>query len=90
MSNTIDMFPVNDGSCRALWLGVVHQALEDLISNDESYEGLINSGCARRWFFFVNSSFPMVCQLAGLNPYAVRKRAREIRDNPSLFGQSHV
>lgn len=90
MSNVEYIHPVCDGACRALWLAIIQQALLDLIRTDETEEGLLVSGDARRWFFLVNGNFPMVCNLAGVDPMAIRKRAREIETNPKLLGHPHV
>lgn len=77
-------------SCRALALAILHQALTDLISEDETDDGLVISGEARRWFFMVNGNFPIICHVAGIEPMAMRKRAREIETNPELLRNPHV
>lgn len=90
MSKIEYIYPINDSACRSLWLAVIHKGMEDLISEPTTYEGEISCGEARRWFFMTNGSFPLVCHLAGVEPYYVRKRAREIQNNPSLLVKHNV
>lgn len=55
---------------RALWLGVINQALVDLVCmRDKDGKGLHN------WFFSSNDGFKTVCGLAGVEVDCVRKEA---------------
>jgi len=55
---------------RGLWCAVIEQAISDLESVAESRE-------ARHWLLRDNQDFPLVCNLAGLSPVAVRRAVLE-------------
>jgi hypothetical protein len=90
MTNVTELNPITDGACRALGLAIIHQALQDLTSENETDKDISIFRDAYRWFFLPNIDFSLICTVAGRDALAVRKRAREVQNNPSLLGQFHA
>ncbi len=84
------MSDVSDIACRAVWVAVIHRALQDLVSETDTDESIDLFRDCYRWFFFSSSNFKLVCSFAGIEPCIVRKRAREILNNPALLGGFYV
>lgn len=61
----------------SLWRSVILQALADACAHSLSPGAVLERQRARAWFFETNDGFTQVCQLAGMNPEFVRRKARE-------------
>lgn len=84
-----DTMSQEDRACRALWIGVIHQALMDLVS-ENSFVSESDRKDIQHWFFYKSSSFNFICSMASIDPEVVRKRAAIIEKNPKLLGNPHV
>lgn len=92
--SVIHIAPVDDSSCRALWLAVIRQNLIDLSSgkmaNDIRPTVMLAHRLRRKdayeWFFSYNEDFVLVCDLAGVEPEVIRERALEVKVKPELLG----
>ena len=68
----------------ALWLAVIERAFSDAIG--EAGDAAFNSVEARRWIMTRNDDFDLVCQLAGIEPHAVRVTlAKRIDTSPAAI-----
>lgn len=61
-----------------LWRAVLDQALEDVLTPEDSYEGRAAKFRAEVWLRGNTRDFYDVCLLADLNPFATKQRIQEI------------
>ncbi len=75
-----------DAACRALWLAVIVQLLTDATSKSKRERPLRRQRQAREWFSNLdeNHSFHEICELAGVDPEAMKQEIRKILANPEL------
>lgn len=86
---TVYYLPTTDANVKRLGREIIYQAMLDLINEEETEEALRDSQDACRWFFMHSNDFAFVCDMAGWTPRAVRKRARQVQNNPQLLGGHH-
>lgn len=75
----------------ALWRGVIYQALLDLHQVSSTYSNAhfkLRNDAQR--FFFESAYFERVCDMAGLDPDAVRGVAQKCIDNPSYLSNTRL
>lgn len=73
------------GACRRMWSAALLCCLRDVFVGTNAHEKRhvgIGNRVSRSWVGSVD--FMMMCQLAGLNPEAVRDRMRNIENDPDL------
>jgi hypothetical protein len=84
-------------SCISIWQSVVVQGFYDLLSACEDYEQKMDKAKAVAWFGQGVSrdnnptDFELVCELAGLDPFAIMKLARRvIRGENKQMGENLI
>lgn len=69
----------------ALWVAVITQALQDVLSNCKKSESIYQKHEAINWLTSNSKDFNDVCLCAGLNPDYVRRKAKKIIANPKSW-----
>jgi type II secretory pathway component PulJ len=69
----------------ALWTAVITQALMDALSRSPNKEAQFHKHEAIRWLTENSKDFIEVCHNAGLNPDNVRRKAKKVIANPTLW-----
>ena len=62
----------------AMWVAVITQAMMDALSKSRKSEALYYKQEATTWLTENSPSFVMVCQLAGLHPDDIRRKAKRV------------
>ena len=80
-----DVFPERHSPVqgeRAVWVGVITQALMDALSKSRTAEALYHKHEAIQWLTGNSHNFIMVCQLAGFEPSNIRRKAKRALVSP--------
>jgi len=70
---------------RAMWIAVITQALMDALGKSKTPESLYFKEEARHWLTGNSANFIMVCEMAGMHPDDIRRRAKKALASPKLW-----
>jgi len=70
---------------RAMWIAVITQALMDALSKSKTPEALYFKEEAQHWLTGNSANFIMVCEMAGMHPDDIRRRAKKALASPKLW-----